>query len=70
MLDLHGWEFSGGCQLCSAFLLSKALFVISFFLDPGYFPVSSIMPKMEGVWENRSVGIKPHFTEGSIGLRY
>lgn len=37
--------------------------------DLGFLSVSSIMPKMEGAWENSSMGIKPHYTKGSsIGL--
>ena len=66
MLDLHGWEFSGGRQLCSMFLLSHALLVISF-LDQGFLPVSATMPKMEGARGNQFVGIK-HFIGSSVRL--
>lgn len=54
-----------------SFAQHSCLVNLSFFpFDLGFLPVSSIKPKMEGAWENWSVGKKPHYTEGSsIGLR-
>lgn len=46
---------SGPAQSSSDFIRDL---VTSLFLEPGFLPVSSVMPKTEGAWEYRFVGIK------------
>lgn len=57
---------SGPAQSSSDFISDL---VTSLFLEPGFLPVSSVMPETEGAWEYRFVGIKQHFTECSRELR-